>query len=169
MASPFSGSNIRRILRETYSPIIGFFVCFILALFIQLIGFGIGIVIAGILAGFLMKKTWRTLITTFLAGFAAWLVIFGYMYLLNPDASLNAWIVLSSLIPAPQVFVSIIGGALTGVGGQLGTLFADIAYGGIPDDLGLPPGPERIPTKELPRRKRVKGKKPRRKKKKRKY
>ncbi len=40
-------------------------------------------------------------------------------------------------IPTPQVFVSIIGGALTGVGGQFGTLFADIAYGGIPDDLGL--------------------------------
>jgi hypothetical protein len=169
MASPFSGSNIRRLLRETYSPIIGFFVCFILAIFIQLIGFGIGIVIAGILAGFMMKKTWKALATTFLAGFAAWLALFGYMYLLYPDASRNAWVVLSSLIPAPQVFVSLIGGALTAVGGQLGSLFADIAYGGIPDDMGLPPGPERIPTKELPRRKRVKGKKPRRKKKKRKY
>ena len=116
-----------------------------------------------------MKKMWKGLITTFLAGFAAWLVLFGYMFLLYPAASQNAWTVLSSLIPAPQIFVSLIGGALTAVGGQLGILFADIAYGGIPDDMGLPPGPERIPTKELPRRKRVKGKKPRRKKKKRKY
>lgn len=150
--------NFRAILRQTHHPIIGFVVCFILAFFIQLTGFGIGIVIAGIITGILVKNTYKAILAAFLAGFGVWLSLFGIMLAFNTQAFINAWIVLSLQIPAPQLFVALIGGVVTGVGAQLGTMFAEIAYR-PPDDLGLPPAAtERVPTKELPRRKRVKRK-----------
>ncbi len=122
--------------------------------------------IAGIIAGFLIKNNIRAIIITFSAGFFTWIALFGVMYTSFPNAFNNAWILVGTTLPSPQIFVCLIGGVITGVGGQLGALFAEIAYPPT-DDLGLPPGPERIPTDELPRRKRVKRKQPRKKKKKR--
>jgi hypothetical protein len=160
--------NLRGFLRKRHNILVGFAVCFFLAIFIQLTGQGILIVIAGILAGFLMKSTFRAIVISFLAGFVAWLTLFGVLAFNYTNAFINAWILVGQAFPAPQIFVCLIAGVITGVGAQLGALFADIAYPPS-DDLGLPPGPERIPTEELPKRKRVKRKQPKRKKKKKRY
>ncbi|MFX1509553.1 MAG: hypothetical protein ACFFBR_04510 [Promethearchaeota archaeon] len=168
MSGEISMENVRAFFRRKHNILIGFLFCFFIALFIQFSGQGILIVIAGILAGFLMKNTLRAIIISFLAGFLAWLTLFGIMAASSTNAFINAWILVGQLIPAPQLFVALIGGVITGVGGQLGALFAEIIYPPA-DDLGLPPGPERIPTDELPKRKRVKRKQTKRKKKKKRY
>jgi hypothetical protein len=159
MSKPWD--NFRAILSRTHHPLIGFLVCFIIAFFIQLTGFGIAIVIPGIITGILLKNNLKAIIIGFLAGFLVWLSLFGIMAAFNTQAFITAWIVLS-----PQLFTSLIGGVITGVGGQLGAMFAEIAWRPS-DDLGLPPAPtERVPTEELPRRKRVKRKPVKKKKKK---
>ncbi len=168
MSGDFSREALFAFFRKRHNILVGFVICFFFTLLIQLTGQGLLIVIAGILAGFLMKNTFRAIFITFLAGFLAWLTLIGLMALNFTNAFINAWILVSQAIPAPQVFVCLIGGVITGVGGQLGALFAEIIYP-QPDDLGLPPGPERIPTEELPKRKHVKRKQPRRKKKKKRY
>jgi hypothetical protein len=168
MSGDVSRQSILAFLRKEHNLLVGFAFCFLLTLLIQFSGQGILILIAGILAGFLMKNTFRAILITFLAGFLAWLSLFGLIAINSTNAFINAWIFVSQAIPAPQVFVCLVGGVITGVGGQLGALFAEIIYP-PPDDLGLPPGPERIPTEELPKRKRVKRKQPPRKKKKKRY
>ena len=161
--------NFRAILTRTHHPIIGFLVCYILAFFIQLTGFGIAIVIPGIIVGILLKNNLKAIITAFLAGFLVWLTLFGIMAAFNTQAFITAWFVLSPQIPVPQLFTSLIGGVVAGVGGQLGAMFAEIVFRPS-DDFGLPPAPtERVPTEELPRRKRVKRKQVKKKKKRRKY
>lgn len=168
MSGDISRESIMVFFRKKHNPLVGFAFCYFLGLLIQLTGQGILIIIAGIFAGFLMKNTFRAIVISFLAGFLGWLTLFGLMASSFTTAFINAWILVGQLMPAPQVFASLIGGVITGVGGQLGALFADIAYPPA-DDLGLPPGPERIPTDELPKRKRVKRKQPKRKKKKKRY
>jgi len=160
--------NLRAFLRTKHNVFVGLAVCLFLAMLIQLTGQGILIVIAGILTGFLMKRTYRAILISFLAGFLAWLALFGVLAFNYSNAFINAWILVGQAFPAPQIFVCLIAGVITGVGAQLGALFADIAYPTL-DDLGLPPGPERIPTEELPKRKRVKRKETKRKKKKKRY
>ena len=136
---------------------------------IQMTGLGIAIVIAGIIAGFLLKNNLRAILIAFAAGFFAWLTLFGIMYAINPNAFTTSWLILSQQMPAPQLFACLVGGIITGAGGQLGAMFAEIAFP-VTDDLGLPPGPtERVPTEELPRRKRVKRKQKKKKKKKKSY
>lgn len=168
MSEDFSRESLKAFFRKKHGIIVGFLVCFIFTILIQVTGQGILIVIAGILAGFLMKKNVRAIIITFLAGFLAWLTLFGLLAINFTNAFVNAWILVGIMMPVPQVFVCLIGGVITGVGGQIGALFAEIVYP-PEDDLGLPPGPERIPTEELPKRKRVKRKQPKRKKKKKRY
>ncbi|MFX1565946.1 MAG: hypothetical protein ACFFCH_08150 [Promethearchaeota archaeon] len=168
MSTDFSMETLRAFFRKKHNILVGFLLCFFIALFIQFTGYGILIVIAGILTGFLMKNTLRAILISFLGGFLAWLALFGIMAVNSTNAFINAWILVGQLMPAPQLFVSLIGGVITGVGGQLGALFAEIIYPPA-DDLGLPPGPERIPTEELPKRKRVKRKQTKRKKKKKRY
>jgi hypothetical protein len=160
--------NLFAFLRRRHNILVGFAISFFLAILIQLTGQGILIVIAGILAGFLMKNTFRAILIGFLAGFLAWLALFGVLAFNYTNAFINAWILVGQSLPAPQIFVGLIAGVIVGVGGQIGALFAEIAYP-QPDDLGLPPGPERVPTEELPKRKRVKRKQPKRKKKKKRY
>ena len=155
--SDISRESLSAFFRQKHGVLVGFAFCFLFTLLIQLTGQGLLIVIAGILAGFLMKNTFRAILISFLAGFLAWLMLFGLLAFNSTNAFINAWILVGQQIPAPQIFVSLIGGVITGVGGQLGALFADIIYPPA-DDLGLPPGPERIPTEELPKRKRVKRK-----------
>jgi hypothetical protein len=162
-------ATIRAFFGKTHPPLIGLLACYLLTIMIQFTGYGIAIVAGGIIAGLLVKRTYKAIIVGFLGGFLGWLTLFGLMYAFNPEAFTNAWIILTPLMPAPSLFVCLVAGVITGVGGQLGALFGEIASS-PKDDLGLPPGPtERIPTEELPRRKRVKRKQPRRKKKKKKY
>ncbi len=166
--SDISRESLSSFFRKQHGIFVGFAFCFFFTILIQLTGQGLLIVIAGILTGFLMKNTFRAIVVAFIAGFLAWLALFGLMAFYYTDAFINAWILVGQQIPAPQIFVCLIGGVITGVGGQLGALFADIIYP-PPDDMGLPPGPERIPTEELPKRKRVKRKQTKRKKKKKRY
>jgi hypothetical protein len=168
MSGDISREGIMAFFRTQHSSLVGFAFCYFFGLLIQLTGQGILIVIAGIFAGFLLKNTLRAIVVTFLAGFVAWLTLFGLLAFSFTSAFMIAFVSVGQLIPAPQIFASLIGGVITGVGGQLGALFANIAYP-PPDDMGLPPGPERIPTDELPKRKRVKRKQPKRKKKKKRY
>lgn len=165
MSWDITPSNIRFFFKQTHGPIVGFLACYLLTLLIQMTGFGIAIVIAGIIAGFLVKNNLRAILLTFAAGFIAWLTLFGIMFAFNPSAFITSWLILSQQMPGPQLFACLVGGIITGAGGQLGSLFAEIAFP-VTDDLGLPPGPtERVPTEELPRRKRVKRKKTKKKKK----
>ena len=166
--SDISRASLSAFFRRKHGILVGFAFCFFFTILIQLTGQGLLIVIAGILAGFLMKNTLRAIIIGFLAGFLAWLALFGVMAFNYTNAFINAWILVGQQIPAPQIFVCLIGGVVTGVGGQLGALFAEIIYP-PEDDMGLPPGPERIPTEELPKRKRVKRKQTKRKKRKKRY
>ncbi len=167
MSWDITRENVGLFFRKTHNPLIGFAFCFVLAILIQLTGLGIAIVIAGIIAGFLLKHNLKAIVITFAGGFTGWLALFGLMYALNPMAFTNSWLLVGQTIPAPQIFVCLIGGIITGTGGQLGSLFAEIAYPQIQAiDDGLPPGPtERIPTEELPRRKRIKRKQKKKKKK----
>jgi len=168
MSGDISRESIRAFFRKRHNLLVGFVFCLFLTLLIQFTGQGILIVIAGIITGFLIKNSFRAIFISFIAGFLAWLTLFGLMTINFTNAFINAWILVGQTMPAPQVFVCLIAGVITGVGGQLGALFAEIIYP-PPDDLGLPPGPERIPTEELPKRKRVKRKQPKQKKKKKRY
>lgn len=163
MSFELSRDNIVDFFKKRQNPIIGFLACFLLTIPLQLTGFGIAIIVAGIFGGFLIKRSLWAIIANFLGGFLGWLTLFGMMFVFNPAASFTAWFMVGVLMPAPQVFVSLIGGVITGVGGQLGSLFAEAAFQPEEDELKFPrkpkPEPERVPTEELPRRKRVKRKK----------
>jgi hypothetical protein len=164
MSQGFRSQNISSILRDEQHPIVGFIICLILALFLQLTTIGILLVIAGGVTGFLMKKEVRTIIITFLAGLSAWLLLFLIMYVLNPIASLNAWILLSIMIPFPQITVSVMGGIVTAIGGELGALVARFVYAERPDAISIrerkPTVPKKTtePPQPVPKRKRVKKK-----------
>ncbi|MFX1561793.1 MAG: hypothetical protein ACFFDP_00605 [Promethearchaeota archaeon] len=159
--------NVRTFFRRKHHPITGFLICYIFAFFLQLTTLGLLIVIAGGLSGFLMKRSTRATIITFLAGTSVWLTFFAIMYIINPLASAAAWFILSSVIPAPQIVISLVGGLLTGIGGQLGVLLANYVY---PHETEPPllrtqqQVPARIPTEELPRRRLRKRKEKRKKK-----
>ncbi|MFX1540504.1 MAG: hypothetical protein ACFFBX_07015 [Promethearchaeota archaeon] len=169
MSSTSYLGTIRAFFGKTQHPLIGLVVCYLLVIMIQFTGIGIAIIVGGILAGLLVKRTYKAIIVGFVGGFLGWLTLFGLMYAFNSAAFTNAWFLLSPLMPAPPLFVCLVGGVITGVGGQLGSLFGEIAVRPR-DDLGLPPSPtERVPTEELPRRKRVKRKQQKRKKKKKRY
>jgi len=159
--------NLRTFFRTKHHPITGFLICYIFAFLIQLTTFGILIVIAGGLGGFLIKRNTRAMIATFLAGTSVWLTFFAIMYIANPLASIAAWLILSSILPAPQIVLSFVGGLLTGIGGQLGALLANYAYPPETEPPLLKPQqqvPTRIPTDELPRRRLQKRKTKRKKK-----
>ncbi len=164
MSQGFRRQNISSIIRDEHHPAVGFIICFILALFFQLTTIGILLVVAGGVTGFLIKNEVRSLIVTFLAGLSAWLFLFLIMYILNPIASLNAWILLSIMIPFPQITVSAMGGVLTAIGGELGALIARFVYAERPDEIPIrerQPTPTRKPAEvpqPVPKKKRVKKK-----------
>jgi hypothetical protein len=144
----------------------GFLVCFILAFLLQLTTVGILIVIAGGVGGFLLKRTVKTIIITFAAGTLVWLALFAIMYLLNPLAFVAATIRLSTLLPAPHLVVSLVGGLLTAIGGELGTVLAGYVYPGGTEELALArpkPSAPVIPTAALPRRRIIRRRRRRRK------
>jgi hypothetical protein len=159
--------NLRVFFRRKHHPVTGFLICYVIAFFLQLTTIGILIVIAGGISGFLVKHGIKSTAVTFLAGTSVWLTFFAIMYVLNPLASIAAWIILSPVLPAPQIVISFVGGLVAGIGGQLGSILAGYAY---PPEAELPlPRPQqqlptRTPTKELPRR-RLKKRKVKRKKK----
>ncbi|MFX1563580.1 MAG: hypothetical protein ACFFDP_09780 [Promethearchaeota archaeon] len=171
MSWDITRENLRTFFRKAHHPVTGFLICYLFAFFLQLTTFGILIVIAGGIGGFLVKNGIRATIATFLAGTSVWLTFFAIMYILNPLASIAAWFIISPIIPAPQIVISFVGGVLTGIGGQLGVILAGYAY---PPETELPlprprtETPTKIPTKDLPRRRPIKRKVKRKKKKRRK-
>jgi len=156
MAWDLTKENLNAFLQAEHHPLTGYLVCLLLALAIQLTGVGLLITIAGGVAGFLLKRDLKALLVTFAAGTTSWLILFAVIYLFHPIASLNAWILLGTMLPAPQITVSLIGGILTGVGGQMGALVAAYLY--PPQATQLPPPRPTHPTTQ-PRRRRKKRKK----------
>jgi hypothetical protein len=161
------GQSIRDFFRKRHNVFVGFAFCYFLALLIQFTGQGLFIVIAGLLAGFLMKSSFRGILVCFFAGLLSWLTLFAIMAFNYTNAFINAWDLVGQMFPAPQLLSCLIAGVITGVGGQLGALFAGIAYPQV-DDRDLLEV-DRVPTDELPKRKRVKRKQPKRKKRKKRY
>jgi len=90
MSGDISRESIMTFFRTRHSPLIGFAFCYIFGMLIQFTGQGILIVIAGIFAGFLMKNTFRAILVSFLAGFLAWLTLFGLMAFSFTNAFINA-------------------------------------------------------------------------------
>ena len=89
--SDISRENLSAFFRKQHGLLIGFTFCFFFTIFIQLTGQGLLIVIAGILTGFLMKNTFRAIVVAFIAGFLAWLALFGLLAFYYTDAFINAW------------------------------------------------------------------------------
>jgi hypothetical protein len=117
--------SLRNFAYKEHHPVFGFLVCFVLALVIQLIGIGILIAIAGGIAGFLLKRDVKAILITFAAGTAVWGMFFAILWILYPQASLAAWILLSQVFPAPQILLSLLGGVICGIGGEIGVIISD--------------------------------------------
>lgn len=161
MSTP--GESFRSFAYKEHHPVTGFLVCFILALLIQLIGFGLFIAIAGGIAGFLLKRDVRAILVTFAAGTSVWLFFFGTLFILYPQASIAAWIILSQVFPAPQLLLSLLGGLICGIGGEMGVIVS--SYFSPPLEYQIRPKrfrPPEPPT-EIPRRRKVKRRKRKRK------
>jgi hypothetical protein len=165
MSWDLTRANVGAFLRKEHHPAMGFLICFLFTFVLQLTTIGILIVIAGGVSGFLLKRTVKALPVTFAAGTLVWLTMFGVMYALNPVAFVTATILLSTLLPAPQLVVSLVGGLLTAIGGELGVILAGYVY---PSDAQEPelarskPSSPVVPTAELPRRRIIRRRKRRR-------
>ncbi len=155
--------SLRSFIYKEHHPVAGFLICFFLALLIQLIGQGIFIAIAGGIAGFLLKRDVKAIIITFAAGTSVWLLFFGILFFLYPQASLAAWLLLSQVFPAPQLLLSLLGGLICGIGGEMGVIVSD--YFQPPAEITIRPRRTRPPEPpaEPARRRRTKRRKRKRK------
>ncbi len=151
--------SLRDFIYKEHHPVTGFLVCFTLALLIQLIGFGILIAIAGGIAGFLLKRDIKAILITFAAGASVWGLFFGILFALYPQASIAAWIILTQIFPAPQILLSLLGGVICGIGGELGVIISD--YFSPSPEYKIKPMRVRVPEPpaEVPRRRKVKRRK----------
>lgn len=166
MSWDLTRANVRAFLRKQHHPAMGFLVCFLFAFLLQLTTVGILIVLAGGIAGFLLKRAVKAVLVTFAAGTLVWLALFATIYLLNPVAFVTATILLSTVLPAPHLIVSLLGGLLTGIGGQLGVIVADFVYPRGAEEVELPrakPTAPLVPTEALPRRRIIRRRRRRRK------
>jgi hypothetical protein len=166
MSSDLTRANVRAFLRKEHSPLVGFVVCFLFALLFQLTTVGILVVIAGGIAGFLLKRTVKTLLLTFAAGTLVWLMLFAIIYALHPTAFITAVILLSTLLPLPHLVISLVGGLLSAIGGELGVIVAEFVYPNRAEQEAIArqaPAAPLVPTAELPRRRIMKKRKRRRK------
>ncbi|MFX1475259.1 MAG: hypothetical protein ACFFCO_07280 [Promethearchaeota archaeon] len=156
--------SLRNIVYKEHHPLVGFLVCFILAFIIQLIGIGILIAIAGGITGFLLKRDVKAILVTFAAGTAVWGSFFIILFVLYPQASIAAWVLLSQVFPAPQLLISLLGGVICGIGGEVGVIVSD--YFRPPPEYKIQPRKPRPPEPkpEIPRRRRVKRRKRKKKK-----
>lgn len=151
--------SLRDFAYTEHHPIVGFIICFILALIIQLIGIGILIAVAGGITGFLLKRDLKAIIVTFAAGTSVWAFFFGTLFILYPQASITAWILLSQIFPAPQLLISLLGGVICGIGGEIGVIISD--YFRPPPEYQIYPRRARPPESptEAPRRRKAKRRK----------
>jgi hypothetical protein len=166
MSWDLTRANVRAFLRKEHHPVTGFLVCFLFAFLLQLTTIGMLVVIAGGVAGFLLKRTVKAVLISFAAGTLVWLTLFATIYLLNPAAFVTATILLSSLLPAPQLIISLVGGLLAGIGGQFGVIIANFVYPRGAEEVELArakPSAPIVPTEELPRRRIIKRRRRRRK------
>jgi hypothetical protein len=166
MSWDLTRANVRAFLRKEHHPITGFLVCFVFAFLLQLTTIGILIVLAGGVAGFLLKRAVKAVLITFAAGTSVWLTLFFTIFLLNPAAFLTAVNLLSALLPAPHLVVSLVGGLMTGIGGQLGVIVANFVYPRGAEEAELArakPSAPIVPTEDLPRRRVIKRRRRRRK------
>ena len=85
MSWDLTRENVSTFFRSKQHPIIGYLICLFLAFLFQLTTVGFLIVIAGGIAGFLLKEDVKAILITFAAGTTVWLVLFGLIHLLQKE------------------------------------------------------------------------------------
>jgi hypothetical protein len=129
--------------RSEHSYLLGFIIAFGVGFLFELAGWWYLMVLAGGIAGFVVKKNGLIcFVIGFLAIAALWACFFVYFMIIGPLSELTALIttILGFLEATPGVLILItiiIGGLLGGLGALNGTFIAGIVFSGEkPDETG---------------------------------